>query len=102
MVLVVSALWLPPTSIDVRFLLLSAFTILVISRASIRIPRVNAYVTVSDTFIFLVLLLSAGLAGFLLAPTQRTFAGVLPYNTSLLGPFTSPEAACSHITNLHV
>jgi hypothetical protein len=56
-VLVVSSLRLPLTSIDVRFLLLGALTILVSSRAAIRIPRVNANVTVSDTFIFLVLLL---------------------------------------------
>src|SRR5258707_6218795 len=95
MVLVVSALWLPPTSIDVRFLLLSAFTILVSSRASIRIPRVNAYVTVSDTFIFLVLLLYGGLAGILLAAAEGLFSGLRISKTPLVVAFNSAMMACS-------
>ena len=95
MVLVVSALWLPLTSIDVRFLLLSALTILVSSRASIRIPRVNAYVTVSDTFIFLVLLLYGGLAGILLAAAEGLFSGLRISKTPLVVAFNSAMMACS-------
>jgi diguanylate cyclase (GGDEF)-like protein len=94
-VLVVSFLWLPLTSIDVRFLLLGAFTILVSSRAAIRIPRVNANVTVSDTFIFLVLLLYGGLAGILLAAAEGLFSGLRISKTPLVVAFNSAMMACS-------
>lgn len=94
-VLVVSSLWLPLTSIDVRFLLLGAFTILVSSRAAIRIPRVNANVTVSDTFIFLVLLLYGGLAGILLAAAEGLFSGLRISKTPLVVAFNSAMMACS-------
>ena len=94
-VLVVSALWLPLTSIDVRFVLLGALTILVSSRAAIRIPRVNANVTVSDTFIFLALLLYGGLAGILLAAAEGLFSGLRISKTPLVVAFNSAMMACS-------
>jgi diguanylate cyclase (GGDEF)-like protein len=94
-VLVVSSLRLPLTSIDVRFLLLGALTILVSSRAAIRIPRVNANVTVSDTFIFLVLLLYGGFAGILLAAAEGLFSGLRISKTPLVVAFNSAMMACS-------
>jgi len=94
-VLVVSFLWLPLTTMDVRFLLLGAFTVLVSSRAAIRIPHINANVTVSDTFIFLVLLLYGGLAGILLAAAEGLFSGLRISKTPLVVAFNSAMMACS-------
>src|SRR5438876_4495030 len=86
---------MPLTSIDVRFLLLGAFTILVSSRAAIRIPRVNANVTVSDTFIFLVLLLYGGFAGILVAAAEGLFSGLRISKTPRVVAFNSAMMACS-------
>src|SRR5258706_14885831 len=58
---------LPMPRFDLRFMLLTAVMVLVSSRFSVQIPRLNTSVTVSDTFIFLVLLLYGGLAGIMLA-----------------------------------
>ena len=62
--------------IDMRFLLLTVITIVVSSRASIRIPRINANVTFSDTFIFVMLLFHGAEAGILLAATEGLFSGL--------------------------
>ena len=55
--------------IDVRFLLLALATVLIWPRLSIQIPRVKAHISVSDTFIFLSLLMFGGEAAILLATT---------------------------------
>jgi diguanylate cyclase (GGDEF)-like protein len=61
---------------DFRFLLLVAVTILVSSRFAVQIPRVNTNVTVSDTFVFLTLLLYGGFAGVLVALADGLFGAV--------------------------
>lgn len=53
--------------LDWRFLLLGAFTIGVGSRISVQIPRFKSHVSVSDTFIFLALLIYGGEAAVILA-----------------------------------
>ena len=58
-----SAYWLPMPRIDLRFMMLTGIMMFVSSRLSVQIPRVNTNVTVSDTFIFLVLLVYGGFAG---------------------------------------
>ena len=58
---------LPISRIDMRLMFFTAITIVLSSRVSVRIPRVNANVTVADSFIFLVLLLYGPDAGILLA-----------------------------------
>ncbi len=67
---------LPMPRFDLRFMLLTAVMMLVSSRFSIQIPRVNTSVTVSDAFIFLVLLLYGGLAGIMLAGVEGLFSGL--------------------------
>ena len=67
---------LPMPRFDLRFMLLTAVMVLVSSRFSVQIPRVNTSVTVSDTFIFLVLLLYGGLAGIMLAGVEGFFSGI--------------------------
>src|SRR5437016_5307269 len=69
-VLVFSAGRLAFAQIDVRFLLLVLATVLIGPRLSIPIPRVKAHISVSDTFVFLCLLLFGGEAAILLATTE--------------------------------
>lgn len=69
-VAVFSAKHLPLERIDVRFLLLAVGTVLIGPRLSIQIPRVKAHISVSDTFVFLSLLLFGGEAAILLATAE--------------------------------
>ena len=74
--LICSTLWLPVPKFDWRFLILAATMMVVSSRFSVQIPRVNTNVTISDTFIFLVLLLYGGVAGILVAAVEGLFSGL--------------------------
>jgi diguanylate cyclase (GGDEF)-like protein len=71
-----SAYWMPMPRFDLRLLLLAGVMVLVSSKLSVQIPRVNVNVTVSDTFIFLVLLLYGGYAGLLLALADGLFGAL--------------------------
>ncbi|HYG08426.1 MAG TPA: EAL domain-containing protein, partial [Pyrinomonadaceae bacterium] len=73
--LVFCAYRLPVERLDLGFLLLGLITIVVSSRVSVPIPRVNATVTVSDTFIFLTLLLYGTEAAVTLAAIEGVCAG---------------------------
>src|SRR6266567_880540 len=55
---------------NVYLILLAIFTIAVGSRISIQIPRFKSHVSVSDTFIFLVLLLYGGEFALILAAAE--------------------------------
>jgi diguanylate cyclase (GGDEF)-like protein/PAS domain S-box-containing protein len=56
--------------VDVRFLLVAIVTVLIGPRLSIPIPRVKAHISVSDTFIFLSVLLFGGDVAILLATAE--------------------------------
>ncbi|HEV7376267.1 MAG TPA: EAL domain-containing protein [Pyrinomonadaceae bacterium] len=71
-----SASRLPLDRIDMRFLLLTMMTVIVSSRIAVQIPRFDTNVTVSDTFIFLAILLYGGEAGILLAAAEGLCSGV--------------------------
>ena len=73
---VYSASRLPLERIDVRFLLLTIMTVIISSRISVQIPRFDTNITVSDTFIFLAILLYGGEAGILLAAADGLCSGV--------------------------
>jgi diguanylate cyclase (GGDEF)-like protein len=90
-----SAALLPMPRFDLRFLLLAAVTVFVSSRFSVQIPRVNTNVTVSDAFIFLVLLLYGGFAGILLAAAEGLFSGFRISRTPLIVVFNSAMMAVS-------
>ena len=60
--------------VDIRFLVLALATILIGPRLSIPIPRVRAHISVSDTFIFLSLLLFGGEVAILLATAEAVCA----------------------------
>jgi diguanylate cyclase (GGDEF)-like protein len=90
-----SAYCMPAPHLDVRFFLLATLTILVSSRLSIPIPRVNTNVTVSDAFIFLVLLLYGEFAGILLAAIEGLFSGLRISRKPLTIFFNSGMMVCS-------
>ncbi|HEX7177314.1 MAG TPA: EAL domain-containing protein, partial [Pyrinomonadaceae bacterium] len=71
-----SALNLPVARLDFGFLLLFLITVAISSRVSVPLPRVNATVTVSDTFIFLTLLLYGTEAAVALAAVEGVCAGM--------------------------
>jgi diguanylate cyclase (GGDEF)-like protein/PAS domain S-box-containing protein len=73
-VVVFSSAHLSPNQIDIRFLLLGAATVLIGPRLSIPIPRVKAHISVSDTFIFLCMLLFGGEVAILLATAEAACA----------------------------
>jgi len=62
--------------VDVRFLLLATITLLIGPRLSIPIPRVKAHISVSDTFIFLSLMLFGGEVAILLATCEALCASL--------------------------
>src|SRR6185369_5913915 len=69
-VLAYSAAHLTRDQINIRFLLLALVTVIIGSRLSIPIPRVRAHISVSDTFLFLAILLFGGEAAVLLATAE--------------------------------
>jgi len=92
-----STLWLPAPNLDWRFLVLAIAMVAVSSRFSVQIPRVNTNITISDSFIFLVLLLYGGMAGILLAAVEGLFSGwriskrplVVAFNSAMMVTSTS-------------
>lgn len=66
----------PVNHLDVRFLLMALGTVIVGPRLSIQIPRVRAHISVSDTFIFLTLLLFGGEAAIILAAAEAVCSSV--------------------------
>src|SRR5918911_3766036 len=67
---------LPWARLDQRFLILGLITVGIGSRLSVRVPRVRGQITVSDTFVFLTLLLFDGEAAILLATVEAVFTSV--------------------------
>lgn len=81
--------------LDTRFLLLAVITVGIGSRLNVKIPRVNAWVSVSDAFIFLSFLLFGGAATILLA-TLEAFYSSFKYNkTKLFHYYNAGLMACS-------
>jgi diguanylate cyclase (GGDEF)-like protein/PAS domain S-box-containing protein len=64
------------SQITLPFLTLALFTVLVGPRLSIPIPNVRAHISVSDTFIFLTLLLFGGEAAIILATAEAICASI--------------------------
>jgi diguanylate cyclase (GGDEF)-like protein len=90
-----ASLTMPRPHLDVRFLLLAVITMVVSSRFAVRIPRANTNVTVSDTFIFLALLVYGGFAGIFLAAAEGLFSGIRISKTTLVVAFNSAMMALS-------
>ncbi|MDX6529077.1 MAG: hypothetical protein QOH41_1367 [Blastocatellia bacterium] len=94
-VVVFSGAHLNLAQIDVRFLLLALVTVLIGPRLSIPIPRVKAHISVSDTFVFLSLLLFGGEAAIVLATTEALCSSVRISKKTLTHLFNSAVMACA-------
>src|SRR5918999_713872 len=70
---VFSAYNLPVAGFDSGLLLLALLTILVGSRLTVQLPRAKVHVSVSDTLIFIILLLYGGEAAVLVAATEAFY-----------------------------
>ncbi len=86
---------LPYQRLDLRFLLLALATICIGSRLSIQIPRVKAHISVSDTFIFLTLVLFGGEAAILLATVEALCSSVRISTRTQVHFFNASVMACS-------
>jgi len=65
-----AAVRLQSAHLDLRFLLLAFITLVLGSRLSVQIPRLSSHISVSDTLIFLTMLLYGGDAAILLAAAE--------------------------------
>lgn len=85
----------PLAHLDIRFLLMALATVLVGPRLSIQIPRIKAHISVSDTFIFLALLLFGGEAAIVLATTEALCASVRISKRLRTHVFNAAATSCS-------
>ena len=93
---------LETSTIDLQFLLLASFTILVGSRISIQIPKTQAEISVSDTFVFLTILLYGGEAAVLLAAAEA-FCSSFRFNKKWITRcFNAGLLACSTFLTVSV
>jgi diguanylate cyclase (GGDEF)-like protein len=67
---------LPGGTIDIYFLLLTIVTAVIGTRIAIRIPQINANITVDDTFVFIALLMYGRDAAILLGAMAGVFSGL--------------------------
>ena len=77
------------------FPLLTLVTVFISSRLSIRIPRVNINATVSDTFIFLTMLIFGGPAAIMVAAAEGIASGLRISKTPTIVLFNSAVMACA-------
>lgn len=85
---------LPVELIDRRFVIL-ALAMLIGSRVTIEIPRAKGHISVSDTFIFLTLLLFGGHAAVLLAATEALTSSHRFSKKPIVALFNAGVMACS-------
>jgi diguanylate cyclase (GGDEF)-like protein len=82
-------------SLGFRFLLLASITVGISSRFSVRIPRANTNVTVSDTFVFLIMLVFGGPAAIVVAAAEGIASGTRISKTPTIVLFNSAVMACA-------
>ncbi|MDQ3686562.1 MAG: EAL domain-containing protein [Acidobacteriota bacterium] len=95
LVITFSARRIQVADLDLRFLLLSLITICVGSRITIQIPRVKGHISVSDTFIFLAILLFGSEAAILLAAAEALCSSFHFTKKKLTIMFNASVMACS-------
>src|SRR5918911_3924555 len=86
---------LPRTHLDERFFLLALATICIGSRLSVKMPGVTSQVTVSETFIFLTLLLFGTHAAVVLATCEGLCTSLRFSRKRLVIVFNMGAMACS-------
>ena len=90
------------TQLDLRFLLLALVTISLGSRISIKIPRIKTEITISETFIFLTMLLFDGEAAVLLSAADAFSTSLRFSKRPLIQLFNSAVMACSYFLTISV
>lgn len=85
----------PLSQINLSFLVLSLATVIVGPRLNIQIPRVKAHISVSDTFVFLALLLFGGEAAIALATADAICASIRISKHWQTHFFNAAATACS-------
>ncbi|MEP6850190.1 MAG: EAL domain-containing protein [Acidobacteriota bacterium] len=90
--------YLPVDNLDIYFALLAAFTIGVGSRITIQIPRFKSHISVSDTFIFLALLLYGGEAAIILSAVEALCSSWRFCNKKITVVFNASVMAISTTT----
>jgi diguanylate cyclase (GGDEF)-like protein/PAS domain S-box-containing protein len=90
-----SGLTFPTSHIDIRFFFLALVTICIGSRITIKIPRVRGRISVSDTFIFLSMLLFGGEVAILLSATEALCSSLRFSKKRMTIAFNATTAACS-------
>ncbi len=90
-----AAYWLDLRVLDLRFLFIAFLTLCLSSRIVIKIPQFSSHISVSDTFIFLTLLLYGGEAAILMAATEALLSSSRFCRKSILVPFNWGCAALS-------
>lgn len=90
-----SGLKVSVSKVDVPCLFLALITIGIGSRISIKIPRVKGHISVSDTFIFLSILLFGGEVAVLLSALEALCSSVRFSKLRLVIAFNAATAACS-------
>jgi diguanylate cyclase (GGDEF)-like protein len=75
-VCLLSACRLPVAQLDARFLLLTLFTVIFGPRLTIQMPRAKVHISLSDSFVFLTLLVYGGEAAVLLAAAEAFSASL--------------------------
>lgn len=91
---------LPFLKLDLRFLVLAFITVFIGSRITIRVPRARGRISISDTFVFLTLLLFGGEAAVLVATAEAfvssTYFSKRPivrcFNAAVMGVSTFASA----------
>lgn len=96
-----SAYHLPVARLDLHFALLALITISITSRISIQIPRLTAHITVSDTLVFLIMLLYGGDAAVLVAAAEglSSTSRISKKPRTLL--FNTSQIACATFLTVH-
>jgi diguanylate cyclase (GGDEF)-like protein len=93
---------LATTPVDLGFILLSAMTVIISSQLAVRIPRVGTNITVSDTFVFLAILLYGGAPAVLLAAAEGLSSGFRAGKRPITILFNSGVMACSTLITVSV
>jgi diguanylate cyclase (GGDEF)-like protein/PAS domain S-box-containing protein len=86
---------LPLEKLTPQFFFLSFLTIALGSRITIQIPRFKSHISVSDTFIFLAILLFGGEAAILLSAVEAFFSSWRFCNKKISVFFNAAAMACS-------
>jgi signal transduction histidine kinase/ActR/RegA family two-component response regulator len=93
---------LDPARLDVKFFLLAAVTIFSSARIEVQIPHASGHITISDTFIFLTMLLYGGVPATLLAATEGAYASYSFRNTPKTVAFNGAQMMISTYVTTNV